>query len=98
MPTRHLATLFSFVPRNLAHWLLHLGGIGLIPLGLIDSSVVPIPGSMDFATILLSARDKHLWFYYAAMATPASLLGSPLTHRPPLHTRQMVRQPQRPQR
>jgi membrane protein YqaA with SNARE-associated domain len=81
MPTRHLAIFFSSAPRNLAHWLLHLGGIGLIPLGLIDSSVVPIPGSMDFATILLSARDKHLWFYYAAMATAGSVLGGFVTYR-----------------
>jgi membrane protein YqaA with SNARE-associated domain len=81
MPTRHLATFFASAPRNLAHWLLHLGGIGLIPLGLIDSSVVPIPGSMDFATILLSARDKHLWFYYAAMATAGSVLGGFVTYR-----------------
>jgi membrane protein YqaA with SNARE-associated domain len=36
---------------------------------------------MDFATILLSARDKHLWFYYAAMATAGSVLGSFLTYR-----------------
>jgi membrane protein YqaA with SNARE-associated domain len=60
---------------------LHLGGIGLIPLGVIDSSVVPIPGSMDLATILLSARDKHLWFYYAGMATVGSVLGGFFTYR-----------------
>ena len=60
---------------------MHLGGIGLIPLGLLDSSVVPIPGSMDFATILLSARDKHLWLYYALMATAGSVIGGYLTYR-----------------
>jgi membrane protein YqaA with SNARE-associated domain len=62
-------------------WFLHLGGIGLIPLGLIDSSVIPLPGSMDFATILLAARDAHLWFYYAAMATAGSVLGGFITYR-----------------
>ena len=36
-------------------WFLHLGGIGLIPLGLIDSSVIPLPGSMDIATIVVPA-------------------------------------------
>jgi membrane protein YqaA with SNARE-associated domain len=36
---------------------------------------------MDFATILLSARDKHLWFYYALMATAGSVLGGYLTYR-----------------
>ena len=36
---------------------------------------------MDFATILLSARDKQLWFYYALMATIGSVLGAFLTFR-----------------
>lgn len=36
---------------------------------------------MDFATILLSARDKHLWFYYAIMATAGSVLGAFITYR-----------------
>jgi membrane protein YqaA with SNARE-associated domain len=62
-------------------WFLHLGGIGLIPLGLLDNSVVPVPGSMDVATILLAARDKRLWFYYAAMATMGSVIGGYLTYR-----------------
>lgn len=62
-------------------WVLHLGGIGLIPLGLLDNSVVPLPGSMDVATILLAARDKQLWFYYAAMATLGSVIGGYVTYR-----------------
>lgn len=81
MPIRHLATLFLSPPRDITRWLLHLGGIGLIPLGLLDSSLVPLPGSMDFALILLSARGKHLWFYYAAMATAGSVLGGFVTYR-----------------
>jgi membrane protein YqaA with SNARE-associated domain len=62
-------------------WFLHLGGIGLIPLGLLDNSLIPLPGSMDVATILLAARDKSLWFYYAAMATVGSVIGGYLTYR-----------------
>ncbi|HEY4818532.1 MAG TPA: hypothetical protein VIH67_13960, partial [Candidatus Acidoferrum sp.] len=81
MPTQSLATLVSPSTRNLTRWLLHLGGIGLIPLGLLDNSVVPIPGSMDVAVILLSANAKHLWFYYAAMATLGSVLGGFVTYR-----------------
>src|SRR5712664_4340755 len=81
MPTRHLATLFSSSSRNITRWLLHLGGIGLIPLGLLDSSVVPLPGSMDVALILLSAHVKHLWLYYALMATVGSVLGGFVTYR-----------------
>jgi membrane protein YqaA with SNARE-associated domain len=78
---RLLAALFPPTPHDITHRLLHLGGIGLIPLGLLDSSVVPLPGSVDVATILLSAHDKHLWFYYAAMATFGSVLGAFLTYR-----------------
>src|SRR5258708_34739199 len=82
MPLHPLAAASLASPqKSVVAWLLHLGGIGLIPLGVLDSSVVPIPGSMDFATILLSARDKHLWFYYALMATAGSVLGGYLTYR-----------------
>ena len=80
-PIQPLATFVAPSTRNLTRWLLHLGGIGLIPLGLLDSSVIPIPGSMDVATILLSAREKHLWLYYALMATAGSVLGAFLTFR-----------------
>jgi len=62
-------------------WLFHLGGIGLIPLGLLDNSPIPIPGAMDVATILLSARQAQLWIYYALMATAGSLLGGFLSYR-----------------
>jgi membrane protein YqaA with SNARE-associated domain len=78
---RLLAALLSPAPHDITRRLLHLGGIGLIPLGLLDSSLVPLPGSMDVATILLSAREKHLWFYYAVMATLGSVLGGFLTYR-----------------
>jgi membrane protein YqaA with SNARE-associated domain len=81
MLPRPFATLFSSAPQNVRRWLLHLGGIGLIPLGVLDSSLVPVPGSMDVATILLSARERHLWFYYAVMATAGSVLGAFITYR-----------------
>jgi hypothetical protein len=38
-------------------WLFQLGGIGLIPLGLLDNSPIPLPGILDVATIVLSARQ-----------------------------------------
>jgi hypothetical protein len=39
-------------------WIFHLGGLGFIPLGLLDGSVIPLPGSMDVLTIILSARQR----------------------------------------
>jgi membrane protein YqaA with SNARE-associated domain len=53
----------------------------LIPLGLLDSSIIPLPGSMDLLTILLCARDGHWWLYYALMATAGSVLGGYVTYR-----------------
>src|SRR5271170_4430497 len=63
------------------HWFLALGGPGLILLGLIDSSVIPVPGSMDAMTIVLSAHQRTWWPYYAAMATVGSVVGAYLTYR-----------------
>ena len=63
------------------HWFLTLGGPGLILLGLIDSSVIPVPGSLDAMTIVLSAHQRTWWLYYAAMATVGSVVGAYLTYR-----------------
>lgn len=63
------------------HWIQKLGGPGLIAVGIIDSSVIPFPGGMDFFTILLSMSHRDLWWYYAIMATIGSLLGGYLTYR-----------------
>jgi membrane protein DedA with SNARE-associated domain len=62
------------------HWVRHLGGPGLIILGLIDSSVIPIPGSMDALTIVLAAKQRNLWPYYALMATIGSVIGGYVTY------------------
>lgn len=57
-----------------------LGGLGLVLLGLADSSVVPLPGSMDVLTIYLAARHRDLWWYYALMATVGAVIGGYITY------------------
>jgi len=55
----------AFLPtagRGVRRWLFHLGGLGLIPLGLLDNSPIPLPGAMDVATIILSARQSSCGF------------------------------------
>ncbi len=76
-----IAALLLSAARSARHWLSSLGGLGLIPLGLLDNSVIPIPGTMDVATIVLSARREQLWLYYAVMATAGSIVGGFLTYR-----------------
>jgi len=67
--------------RSMRHWLFHLGGLGLIPLGLLDNSPIPLPGILDVATILFSARQQQLWLYYALMATVGSVMGGFVSYR-----------------
>lgn len=69
------------VAHSVRRWLVHLGALGFIPLGLIDSSIIPLPGSMDVLTIILAARNEQLWLYYAVMATLGSVLGGYVTYR-----------------
>ncbi|HZL67772.1 MAG TPA: hypothetical protein VFC29_10625, partial [Candidatus Limnocylindrales bacterium] len=75
----HLAAIVA----NKAMWRLlrHMGGPGLIVLGLVDNSAIPLPGSMDALTIVLSAARKEPWWYYATMATIGSIIGGYLTYR-----------------
>jgi membrane protein YqaA with SNARE-associated domain len=67
--------------HSMRRWLVHLGAVGFLPLGLIDSSIIPLPGSMDVLTIILAARSPELWFYYAVAATVGSVLGAFVTYR-----------------
>jgi membrane protein YqaA with SNARE-associated domain len=76
-----LAFAVPTVARSVRRWIFHLGGLGFIPLGLLDSSVIPLPGSMDVLTIVLSARKQELWLYYALMATLGSVIGGFVTYR-----------------
>jgi membrane protein YqaA with SNARE-associated domain len=76
-----MAAAAPTVAHSFRRWIFHLGALGFIPLGLLDSSVIPVPGSMDVLTIVLAARDAKLWPYYAVMATIGSVLGGFLTYR-----------------
>ncbi|HTV55425.1 MAG TPA: hypothetical protein VMI06_10980 [Terriglobia bacterium] len=61
---QHLYTIFS-----------HHGGIGLLLLGILDSSILFVPLGNDLLIIALSARKHILIPYYAAMAAAGSVLG-----------------------
>ncbi len=77
-----LAILAVFATKkHTLRWLIHLGGPSLILLGLIDNSVIPLPGSTDLVTILLAAHHREPWIYYAVMATVGSVLGGYSTYR-----------------
>jgi membrane protein YqaA with SNARE-associated domain len=57
-----------------------LGGLGLILLGIADSSVVPLTGSMDVLTVYMAALHRDLWPVYAVLATTGAVLGGYITY------------------
>ena len=61
-------------------WVIRLGGPGLILLGVLDNSIVPLTGSMDVLTIWLAASHRDWWAYYALMATIGGVLGGYITY------------------
>lgn len=73
--------LLAFFESSVWHWLHRLGGAGLILLGIVDNSAIPVPGSMDVFTIILSAHNREWWPYYAFMATAGGVIGGYITYR-----------------
>ena len=63
------------------HVMKRLGGPGLILLGVLDNSFIPLPGSMDAFTLILASSHRELWWYYAIMATVGGVVGGYLTYR-----------------
>jgi len=74
-------------PRSSSHlmrWLMHLGGVGLFGVAVIDSSMIPIPlpGSTDLLLLLLTAHRGStalLAATYVAWAFVGSVIGGYLT-------------------
>lgn len=73
--------IIFYTSKTLMHWLLRLGGPGLILLAQVDNSPIPVPGSMDVLLIILASSRKELWWYYALMALVGSLIASYFTYR-----------------
>jgi membrane protein YqaA with SNARE-associated domain len=69
------------VVSSIWNWVHRIGAFAFIPIGLLDNSVVPIPGSMDALLIVLAASHKEFWWYYALMATLGSVIGGFVSYR-----------------
>lgn len=76
-----IAMLHLQATRSVIAWARRVGGPGLIVLGVIDNSAIPVPGSQDAMTIILAAGEKTWWPYYALMATVGAVLGGYITYR-----------------
>ena len=67
----------SALLRVFAHW----GGLGLVPLAILDSSLIPTFGSLDILTAFLAARHANLWAYYACMSILGAMIGAYITYK-----------------
>ena len=76
-----IAMLHLQETRSLIAWARRVGGPGLIVLGVVDNSAIPLPGSQDAMTVILAAGEKTWWPYYALMATAGAVLGGYITYR-----------------
>lgn len=59
----------------------HFGGVALVPLAIVDSTIIPTFGSLDLLTAWLAAGNPDLWWYYTAMSAGGSLVGAWVTYR-----------------
>jgi membrane protein YqaA with SNARE-associated domain len=62
--TRHLYGMFA-----------HLGGFGLLGLGILDSSILFVPLGNDLLFIAMTVRNHRMMIYYAVMAAIGSVIG-----------------------
>ena len=60
-----ITTLNLQATRSLIAWARRVGGPGLIVLGIVDNSAIPVPGSQDAMVIVLAASERIWWPYYA---------------------------------
>lgn len=65
--------------RHLFFVFAHLGGFGLLLLGVLDSSFLFLPLGNDLLMIVLTARHKILMPFYAVMAAAGSVIGCLIT-------------------
>lgn len=72
------AALFNSAVLGLAR---KFGVLAFLALGLIDQSVIPVPGSLDALVILFVASKPELWWYYALLATAGATVGAYVTFR-----------------
>ncbi len=56
-------------------WLGSIGGVGLLIVGFLDSSFLPLPVINDLLVVELSIHNPGRMPYYAVMATVGSVLG-----------------------
>ena len=61
--------------RHLIRWLIHLGALGLVVMGILDSSFLFLPLGNDLLMVALTVQKHDRLPLYAAMAAVGSIAG-----------------------
>jgi membrane protein DedA with SNARE-associated domain len=74
---------FLVVLAAVSGWTLvrHFGAVGLVLVGIVGDSPLPLPGAIDALTIVLSSAAPDWWPLYSALATTGSVIGGYLAYR-----------------
>src|SRR6202000_3348271 len=75
-----LLVLMHSILESFARFFFSLGGVGLLLLGILDSSFLFMPLGNDLLVIALTAAHGQRILYYVAMATVGSVVGVAITH------------------
>src|SRR5580698_9076787 len=70
----------SALLRSFAIFFFGLGGVGLLLLGVLDSSFLFMPLGNDLLVVALTAAHRERMLYYVFMATVGSVIGVACTH------------------
>lgn len=62
--------------RTVGAWAEGAGGLGVLVVAILDSSVLALPNATDALIMYLTLRDPALWWYYAALGVAGVLIGS----------------------
>lgn len=62
--------------QTVGAWAEGAGGLGVLVVAILDSSVLALPNATDALIMYLTLRDPALWWYYAALGVAGVLVGS----------------------
>jgi membrane protein YqaA with SNARE-associated domain len=68
--------MLSDLARAVGAWAEGAGGLGVLVVAVLDSSILALPNASDALIMYLTIRQPGLWWYYAGMGTAGVVLGS----------------------
>ncbi len=68
--------MFAEIVQAVRVWADSAGGLGVLAVAVLDSSVLALPNVTDGLIMYLTVREPSWWWYYAAIGTAGAIIGS----------------------